>query len=227
MRGLPTRQLNDDYGLNWNDYGARFYDAAIGRFPTIDPLAETTPYWSLYVYVGNDPITFTDPTGMARDQWHGESEKIKDERAKIGQPRDGYNLDNSHNIASQGGSSGKSSDVYLDKDGNELKTIHNNDPEHFYQAEKTARGTINVTKDLGSTRPMSNESTSKFVDIANSVRDYRSDDEITAYNKANPRLMAQGGLNSVGIGDDPIFALFTFGGTKAVAAGLGKLSVLG
>ena len=43
------------------DYGARFYDAALGRGTTPDPLAQ---YSSRYIYVGNNPILKNDPTGL-------------------------------------------------------------------------------------------------------------------------------------------------------------------
>jgi len=49
------------------DYGARYYDARLSRFLSVDPLASDYPEWSPYSYVHNNPLIHTDPTGMSPD----------------------------------------------------------------------------------------------------------------------------------------------------------------
>jgi RHS repeat-associated protein len=58
-------------GLGWYAYGARYYDAAIGRFAGVDPLADAPANieWSPYAYVWNNPLRYVDPDGRQGEDW--------------------------------------------------------------------------------------------------------------------------------------------------------------
>ena len=60
-----SKEWNGDYGLDWNDYGARFYDPAVVRWWNLDPECESgdQPSVNPYHYVYNNPISHTDPNG--------------------------------------------------------------------------------------------------------------------------------------------------------------------
>ena len=58
------KEWNDDFGLNLNDYGARWYDAARIVWSVTDPLAGLAASWSSYAYTYNNPIRYIDPTGL-------------------------------------------------------------------------------------------------------------------------------------------------------------------
>ncbi|TQL02728.1 RHS repeat-associated core domain-containing protein [Cellulomonas sp. SLBN-39] len=57
-------KVRDSTGLT--QVGARYYDASIGRFVSVDPVLDLKDpaQWSAYSYGEHNPVTYSDPTGM-------------------------------------------------------------------------------------------------------------------------------------------------------------------
>jgi RHS repeat-associated protein len=69
------KELDRMHGLDLFDYWARHYDAALGRWVVVDPLAEKKPSISSYTFCSNNPINRIDLDGnwdlsihLARDR---------------------------------------------------------------------------------------------------------------------------------------------------------------
>ncbi|WP_372472522.1 RHS repeat domain-containing protein [Capnocytophaga sp. ARDL2] len=59
-----AKELDEATGMSY--YGARYYDSRLSVFVSVDPLVDQT--FEPYSYVGNNPVMFTDPTGMSKDE---------------------------------------------------------------------------------------------------------------------------------------------------------------
>jgi len=56
-------KLDEEIGLDWYYFGARYYDPVIARWLAVDPMADKYPSISPYVYCANNPLYYIDPNG--------------------------------------------------------------------------------------------------------------------------------------------------------------------
>lgn len=66
---LETRPYSSylDPALGIYNYNARFYSTTLGRFLSVDPIGGSPgapQSWNPYTYALNNPLAYTDPTGM-------------------------------------------------------------------------------------------------------------------------------------------------------------------
>ncbi|MEY8709074.1 RHS repeat-associated core domain-containing protein, partial [Bacteroides faecichinchillae] len=57
------KELERKNGLNCYDYGARQYDAVLGRWTTVDPMSEKCYKYSPFIYCNDCPVKYIDPDG--------------------------------------------------------------------------------------------------------------------------------------------------------------------
>ncbi len=113
---------NIDMGLNVMDFNYRQYDAQLGRFMSVDPVAALTDAISPYVAMNNNPIKFIDPLGLtgesASNAWmmdevviygNGKTKVIKN-------PGGGSSIDAPFSFGSTGPSGGGAWDRNLNGD---------------------------------------------------------------------------------------------------------------
>jgi RHS repeat-associated protein len=89
-------------------FGARDYDPSVGRWTAKDPILFSGGQANLYVYVGNNPVGFVDPSGLFTIHWGG-SASIGSSLASIVATAFGYTLP-----TTAGGSAGRFIDVSSD-----------------------------------------------------------------------------------------------------------------
>ena len=57
-----TKEFDEETGMYY--YGARYYEPRLSLWMSTDPMEEKYPDYSTYIYAAQNPIAYSDPTGM-------------------------------------------------------------------------------------------------------------------------------------------------------------------
>ncbi len=81
------KELDEEGGLDWYYFGARYYDPAIGRWGSVDPLGHLAPDMTPYHYTHNNPLNRIDPDGRSdtrqgEEKHHEETIQLREDNQK-------------------------------------------------------------------------------------------------------------------------------------------------
>jgi RHS repeat-associated protein len=79
------KELNDELNLDWYDYGARNYDASLGRWMNVDKKSDAAGqiHSTNFGYALNNPISLTDPDGNCPPGVDCENVLVNMERIRV------------------------------------------------------------------------------------------------------------------------------------------------
>jgi RHS repeat-associated protein len=73
--GFTSKEKDKDFVNNYNYFGARYYDARIGRWGGVEPLFNKYPSFTPYFYSSDNPVNRTDNNG-ADDYYYMSGERV-------------------------------------------------------------------------------------------------------------------------------------------------------
>ncbi|TFG99569.1 MAG: DUF2778 domain-containing protein [Calditrichales bacterium] len=77
------KELDEENNLNWYYFGARYYDAEIGRRLQVDPLTNNDPNQTPYHYVSNNPLVRIYLDGMDDFVFNGGTLHYRDDGGNV------------------------------------------------------------------------------------------------------------------------------------------------